>query len=151
MEKELLKDVQKLTNYLSSDEENHFWSNCTCDIDEEERENDIATCTCESNKNHIFRTISRINLALCNLKDDVRVCCDKEMLRVETEGMMQEAGVTWVCPYCFNTVIEREEQGDSEDIINILGIDKEDIKDFDTITDEELTKEIIRLYKEVNK
>lgn len=60
-------------------------------------------------------------------------------------------GYIFVCPLCCYYL--REESGylDWEELLNVLGINPEDIKNFNELSDEDLGKEVARLYKEENK
>jgi len=62
--KALIKDILKLTEY-NKDELDHFWENCTCYNESYVHdESTIDKCTCKNNKDHIMRTIKRIEEGL---------------------------------------------------------------------------------------
>jgi len=55
----IYEELKEILSYLA-DEENHFWENCNCDEDIQEAQ-DIKKCNCEENKNHIYRSVIKVD------------------------------------------------------------------------------------------
>jgi hypothetical protein len=77
-------------------------------------------------------------------------CCDKEMIHTPLQTMNGDSSEIWICPVCFSFIEHRDGQMDQDDVLSCLGIDAGEIENYDTISDEDLTKEILRLYERDN-
>lgn len=69
------------------------------------------------------------------------------MIHTLLQTMNDDNAEIWICPNCFSYKEQREGQLDQEEALNCLGIDSEEIPDFNNISDDDLTKEIVRLYE----
>lgn len=69
------------------------------------------------------------------------------MIHTPLQTMNGDDAEMWICPNCFSFIEHRSGQLDQEEALNCLGIDVEEIPNFDNISDDDLTKEIVRLYE----
>lgn len=63
MEKQYLDAIKRLVRYNLNSEETHFWESCECE-GSQDFDDDIKKCTCVRNKNHIYRSVMLLDLAI---------------------------------------------------------------------------------------
>lgn len=86
------------------------------------------------------------------ISSDKKECCGKECIEVTDECPMDGSeSITYICPYCGDYYKEEGGWYDAETVCNMLGINPDDIKDFATLSEEELGKVIRETYEEMNK